>query len=71
MHGGQKRDGRHSGGTDLDDDVGDVGQYRMGDVADETTRVAPINRAQKKRTARRWFLWVISVWVVIVLSFGP
>ena len=29
------------------------------------TMVAPISKPQKNRTARWWFLWVISVWVVI------
>ena len=34
------------------------------------TIVAPIRKHQKKRTARWWFLWVISVWVVNVSPPG-
>jgi hypothetical protein len=30
------------------------------------TVVAPIRKHQKNRTARWWFRWAISVWVVIV-----
>ena len=33
------------------------------------TKVAPIRKHQKNRTARLWFRWVISVWLVIVPPF--
>ena len=66
VHGGEESDGRHGGCTDLDGDAWDVGQHRVVMLPMRLTRVAPIRKHQKKRTARWWFLCVISVWVVIV-----
>ena len=66
VDGGEKDDGRHSGGTNLDDDARDVRQHRMRDVADQADRGRTDQEAPENRTARWWFLWVISIWVVIV-----
>ena len=38
VHGGEKGDGRHSGGTDLDHNARDVRQYGMRDAADQADR---------------------------------
>jgi hypothetical protein len=65
VHGGEESDGGHGGRTDLDDDVRDVRQHCVRD------EVAPSRKPQKNRTARRWFLWLISVGVLIVSSSAP
>jgi hypothetical protein len=36
VHGGQKGDGRHRGGTDLDADARDKREHRVSDVAEQT-----------------------------------
>jgi hypothetical protein len=71
MHGGQESDGRHSGGTDLDDYVRYVGQHRMSDVANETHQGRPDQYAPEVADSAAVVLAVISVWVVIVFSSGP
>jgi hypothetical protein len=70
VHGGQASDGRHGGGTDLDDDVRNVRQHRMGDVASETHQSGTDQEAPEERTALRWFPAVISVWLVTVPPSG-
>jgi hypothetical protein len=41
VHSGQDSDGWHGSGTDLDNEGWDVGQHRMGDVADEAHQGGP------------------------------
>ena len=62
VHGGKEGDGRHSGGTDLDDDAWDVRQDRVHDVADETDHGGPDQEAPEEPDStgmvpRRDFSW--------------
>jgi hypothetical protein len=66
VHGGQESDGWQGGGTDLDDDAWHVRQHGMRDVADESDRGRPDQEAPEEPDSTVGFLWVISMWVVIV-----
>lgn len=56
MHSSRQRDGRHSGGTDLDGYGRQVRQDGVRDVADEADRGRADQQAPENRTARRWFV---------------
>jgi hypothetical protein len=68
VHGGEQRNGRDSGSTDLDDDRRHVQQHSVCDVADQADRGRADQQTPEEPDGRRWFLCVISVWVEGLIS---
>jgi hypothetical protein len=66
VHGGEEGDGRHSGGTDLDDDARKIRQYRMRDVAKEADGGHADQKAPEEPDGTTVVPLGVSVWVVIV-----